>query len=195
MRSFFLLACLALTACSSNGTPADVDAAPVIDAAVGLDVVIDGPGLTLTSPVLTEGGAISAVNTCNGANTSPQLDWIGQPSGTLSYAVVLTDKSNQLVHAVIYDIPATATGLPANVEKLYTPSNVPGAHQTSSYQTAVRGYNGPCPPSQHTYEFALYALDVATLPGATMGTTRSQALTLIQAHDLAMATLTGTYTP
>ena len=48
---------------------------------------------------------------------------------------------------------------------------------------------------QHTYEFALYAIDTATLPGATIATTRAQAVTLIQLHDLATANLTGTYTP
>jgi hypothetical protein len=39
----------------------------------------------------------------------------------------------------------------------------------------------------HTYRFDAYALDVATLAGATMNTTRM--------HDLAIASLSGTFTP
>jgi phosphatidylethanolamine-binding protein (PEBP) family uncharacterized protein len=117
--------------------------------------------------------------------------------GALSYAVVLTDKSfNNLVHWVIYDVPASATGLPAAVEKTYAPTNVMGAHQTTSYQSTARGYLGPCPPiggGPHTYEFAVYGVDVATLPGASMTTTRPEAVALIMQHMKAKATLTGTY--
>jgi phosphatidylethanolamine-binding protein (PEBP) family uncharacterized protein len=100
-----------------------------------------------------------------------------------------------LVHWVIYDIPASATGLPANVEKAYAPGNVPGAHQTRSYSAGTTGYLGPCPPNTHTYRFEVIALDVTPLPGTSAMTTRDQAVPLIDMHALARATLTGTYTP
>ncbi len=148
------------------------------------------------SPMLTEGATIATANTCDGANTSPQLAWTGNTMNAQSFAVVLTDKSNGLVHAVIYDIPASATGLPADVEKVYAPTDVPGAHQTDSYTAGMRGYRGPCPPvngGAHTYEFALFGLDVAALPGASMTTTRAQAVTLINQHKTATVTLTGMY--
>jgi Raf kinase inhibitor-like YbhB/YbcL family protein len=165
------------------------DAAPNIDAPSG--------GLfTLTSPVLTEGATIMAVNTCDGANSSPMLAWTGNAIGALSFAVVLTDKSNNLVHWVIYDIPASAAGLPAAVEKTYAPASVQGAHQTASYQATTRGYLGPCPPTNggaHTYEFAAYGIDVATLPGTSMMTDRPTAVALITQHMTAKATLTGMY--
>jgi Raf kinase inhibitor-like YbhB/YbcL family protein len=187
------------TACGGDdGGSAAIDAAPPgVDASTDAPASIDAPAgaLALTSPSLTEGAAIDPAFTCNGANTSPQLDWTGAPAGAQSFAVVLTDKSNNLVHWVIFDVPAAATGLPANVEKVFAPGNVAGAHQTASYDPQVRGYNGPCPPAVHTYEFKLIALDVAALPGATMQTSRAQAVSLIGQHDLATATLTGTYTP
>ncbi len=72
------------------------------------------------------------------------------------------------------------------------PNNVAGAKQTLSYQ-AVRGYLCPCPPVLHTYEFVVYALDVATLPGVTMNSTRAQLAPVILDHDLGMAALSGTY--
>jgi Raf kinase inhibitor-like YbhB/YbcL family protein len=110
---------------------------------------------------------------------------------------VLTDLSltPDLVHWVIYDIPAVAAGLPANVENAYAPTNVAGAHQAVSVHAPIVGYYGPCPPSKHSYEFAVYALDVGTLPGATAETSRADALTAILAHKLGSGTVTGTYTP
>ena len=126
------------------------------------------PALALTSPTITEGGAIPLTHVCanrGGMNLSPQLEFVNAPAGTMSFAVVLTDLTIQskLVHCAIYDIPGTATGLPADVEKMYAPSDVPGAHQTASYQAATRGYNGPCPSNAHMYQFKVYALPTATL--------------------------------
>lgn len=185
-----------LLACGTESKPAHPDAA--LDGPVPADAGPDAaPGtFALTSPAVVEGGMVNAANTCDGANTSPELMWTNAPAGTQSFAVVLTDKTNDLVHWVIYDIPASATGLPSAVMKVYAPTNVPGAHQTTSYNASVRGYLGPCPPQgqgAHTYEFAVYALDVATLPGASQTTTRQQAVPIIMMHALATATLTGTY--
>jgi Raf kinase inhibitor-like YbhB/YbcL family protein len=196
-----LLPLLLLVGCGDDGG----SGMPAIDAPTGngdatVDSPIDGPvggAFTVTSTTITEGMPIPATHACApGANTSPALAWTGAPGGALSFAVILTDKSNGLIHAIIYDIPGSTSSLPANVEKAYAPANVPGAHQTASYSAAVRGYNGPCPPPAdpaHTYEFALFALDVATLPGATMSTTRAQAAPLITQHMLSTTSLSGTY--
>lgn len=191
--------CLAVVvaACGSDPAPAQLDAA--VDAAKQSDAAIDTPAagpFALTSTALAEGATLMTVNTCDGANTSPDFAWTNPPAGTQSFAVVLTDKTNGLVHWVIYDVPASASGLPAAVMKAYAPSNVPGAHQTASYQTSTIGYLGPCPPAgggAHTYEFAAYALDATPLPGATQTTTRTQAVATIMQHMLGVATLTGMY--
>jgi Raf kinase inhibitor-like YbhB/YbcL family protein len=185
---------LVLAACGDDGastTDAGIDATP--DAPI--DAVADAPAgpLALTSPMLTEGAMFPRDATCNGANRSLPLTWTGTPVGTLSYAVVLTDTTNNLIHWVIYDIPQPLGGLPEDVDKTYTPTDVPGAHQSKSYDMQVTGYLGPCPPAMHTYRFTLYALDVATLPGATVATPRAALQTSILEHDLASATLTGTY--
>lgn len=164
------------------------------------DAAIDSPPVapfTLTSPVVTEGAALMATNTCDGANGSPQLDWTGNNMNATAFAVVLTDKTNNLVHWVIYDVPGSATGLPSTVSNSYMPSNVTGAHQTASYTMSIRGYQGPCPPvngGAHDYEFAVYGVDVATLPGTSIATTRAEAITIITGHMTAKATLTGNYT-
>lgn len=174
---------LVVVGCGGDGAPPRLDGAA-------------GAALAVTSTAFADGGAIPITHTCKDANTSPPLAWTGAPSGTLSFAVVLTDLSltPPLVHWAMFDIPAAATELPANVEKVYAPSNVPGAHQVS-FRSQTQGYQGPCPPSQHTYEFAASALDVATLPGATMQTTPGEVVASINMHRLGGGTLTGTYTP
>lgn len=184
---------VALAGCGSNS-------ASTVDAAPGdTGGLFDGPPATmsLTSPAFADGGAIPIASTCKGANTSPALGWTGAPSGTQSFALVLTDLSltPALVHWVTYDVPVTATALPAGVENVYAPGNVTGAHQTISVHAPTVGYYGPCPPAVHTYQFAIYALNATTLPGLSAQSTRPEAVAEIQTHRLANGTLTGTFTP
>src|SRR5687767_2886050 len=99
---------LLVTSCGGNDNPGQVDAG--VDGLAGtIDAPVDAPSMTgpftLTSPVLTEGAMIMQVNTCDGGNTSPQLDWSGNNMNAMGFAVVFTDKTNGLVHWVIYDIP------------------------------------------------------------------------------------------
>ena len=57
-----------------------------------------------------------------------------------------------------------------------------GAKQPLAYDNQTRGYLGPCPGSQHTYQFALYAVDTNPLPGLGMTSTRAQVRTAILAQ-------------
>ena len=187
LRSLALVVALA-PACGSDDGTRDAGFNPEDG------LTLDGPtGMALTSTALAPGAAIAAAYTCNGANVSLPLRWTAGPSGSSSYAVVLTDQRNALLHWIIYDIPAATTALPEDVDHASGPADVPGAHQTTGYDDSTFGYLGPCPPAQHTYQFAVFALDVATLPGTSATTSRAQAKALIDAHDLASATLTGTY--
>jgi Raf kinase inhibitor-like YbhB/YbcL family protein len=146
----------------------------------------------LTSPAFTEGQTIPAVNTCAGANTSPQLDWTAGPTGTMSYAIIFTDKNNMLRHWAIWDIPASTTSLQANVPKMSMPAMPAGAKQVSF---SGMGYAGPCPgPMDHTYEFAVYAVNVATLPGTSTTPSRMAAQNveaIVLPRQIAKATLSG----
>jgi len=180
-----VLACLLVGCGGSSGAP---------DAFVKQDAPPPGT-FQLTSPAFADGGAIPAANTCKGANTSPQLAWANPPTTAESFAIVLTDKSIDLVHATIFDIPTSATGLPDAVAKMYMPANVPGAHQALALDNTTHGYVGPCPPSVHSYEFTLYALDVGVLPGVTMTSKSSAVVPTIMQHAVGMTTLSGTFTP
>lgn len=202
MRSALLVGVLGLFgACGDDGgSPGTVDASTDGSTADGgIDAAIDAPAgvFALTSPTITEGGAIPLTHVCTqrgGTNLSPQLAWTGAPAGTMSFVVMLTDTTNGLVHSGTYDIPGTLTGLPADVDKVYAPPDVAGAHQPISYVAGARGYNGPCPQTVHTYQFKIYALSTATLPNATMNTTRPQIVTAA-GTNLGTATLTATFTP
>lgn len=201
MRAHLTLLAALAVACGGDDT-ATIDAGDAgdVDGPVAIDAAVDGApdaaagAFTLTSPTVTEGGVIPVAHSCRGANTSPALAWTGGPAAA-SYAVVLTDRSNGLIHSIIWDVPASRVDLPADVDKVAEPPDVPGAKQPLAYDTRTRGYLGPCPGSTHTYEFKLYALDVATLPGATLSSTRTQLAPILDAHALATTTLTATFTP
>ena len=112
---------------------------------------------------------------CGGGNVSPALEWRNPPAGTRSFALLMHDPdapgAQGFWHWVVYDIPPTATALPAgagDVRKRLMPA---GTMQGLS-DFGTPGYGGPCPPpgSPHRYVFRLYALPVEKLnvpPGAS----------------------------
>jgi Raf kinase inhibitor-like YbhB/YbcL family protein len=191
MTTRALLLLLAFAACGRRAEiPPDAVEIGVFDVAPPT-----GP-FTLTSEVMIDGDVYPIQHTCDGPNVSPPLSWINAPLGTQSFAVVLTDKTTDLIQWVIFDIPASRPNLPEGVQKTFSPFNVPGAHQTPSFQPSTRGYLGPCPPEgtgAHTYELAVYALGVASLPGASNTTTQFQAVPTIMANALETAKLTTVY--
>ncbi len=182
------------TTSSQDGTTADTS--PPADVFVPGDAASDVAGkFVLTSSAYAEGGVIPNANSCKGVNESPPLAWSGAPGGTMSYALTFVDKSNNLVHAAMYDIPANTSSLAAAIPKVATPPTPAGMKQVKAYDNTTFGYLGPCPGSQHTYTWTIYAVDVAALPGVTTASTRAQVITALSGHTLATATLTGTFTP
>ena len=89
-----------LTACGSDGSPGATDAA--MDSLLRPDGLFDGPSaLALTSPVLADGATFAAANTCDDADTSPELAWTGDATGAQAFAITMTDTSIDLVHWAI----------------------------------------------------------------------------------------------
>ncbi len=172
-----------------SSTTTDGSTSGDVDSSTGSDA---SAPFALTSATIAEGASFPAVSTCSGANTSPPLAWTAGPAGTKSYAIVLNDTTISFLHFIVYDIPANVMALPAALEAAYAPAVPAGTHETKSYK-ATFGYAGPCPPAEHVYEFVLYALDVATLPGVTQNVSLADAQTAIKAHSLGTAKLTGKY--
>ena len=201
-RLCLTLPCLLAAACGADeqlppdATPIQ-DSAPAIDAPPPADAMpspdADTSAFVVTSDTITEGGAIPVDHSCDGADTSPELAWTAWP-GAASYAVMLNDKTISFRHGAIYDIDEALLALPADVDKVFEPTDVAGARQSRNFAGGL-GYAGPCPGSAHTYEFIVYALDIATLPGTDNTSTANEIASILGDHTLATTRLTATYTP
>jgi Raf kinase inhibitor-like YbhB/YbcL family protein len=152
--------------------------------------------LTLTSPAFANGRAIPRQHTCEGADASPALAWSGVPAGTKTLVLVVDDPDAPdpaapkmtWVHWVLYDIPASASGLPASAKAAALPAGT--REGLNDWQRT--GYGGPCPPiGRHRYFFKLYALDKAL--GDLGKPTKAQVESAMRGHVLAQAELVGTY--
>ncbi len=152
-----------------------------------------GP-FTLTSSVIVDMGTIPVEHSCKGANVSPPLAWTGAPDNTKSFAIVFRDLSNNLLHSSVWDIPASVTALPKAVEEVAMPKEPAGSKQSKGYNGEY-GYQGPCPPNEHSYVFTLYALDVATLPNVTTSSKLADIVKELEVHAILTATLQATFKP
>ena len=173
------------------------------DGGGGVGGSIDGGGstipstITLTSPVLMEGGTFPANITCADPGMgSPELDWTAGPSGTMSYAVTMTDLTEGRIYWVIWDIPVpsenpTMLTLPAHLDTVGMLTTPMGASQVNSVQG--RGYYGPClaDGTTHTYRFQVYAIPIASLALPGTSTSTDSATASIRAVGTATGTLTA----
>ena len=144
-------------------------------AAQGGTHVADSTGFQLSSTTFTNDATlplsmnnnitVNGINSCSingspGGNQSPEMSWSNAPRSTTSFVVVLYDDTAAFTHWGMYNISASATGLPEN-------AGVAG----SSYGSQIFNdffvgaeYDGPCPPANvrpdvHHYVLTVYALD------------------------------------
>jgi Raf kinase inhibitor-like YbhB/YbcL family protein len=169
----------------------------------------------VTSPAFTNGGVLplsaidnivaGGVNSCTangaaGGDQSPALAWTHAPAGTRSFVVTVFDVTASFTHWGMYNIPASATGLPENAG---VAGSALGTEVANDFGAAK--YDGPCPPANvppdvHHYVFTVYALDTTLhLRGSANfpanAETLYQALLAAAEHDhiLARASITGTF--
>jgi Raf kinase inhibitor-like YbhB/YbcL family protein len=152
--------------------------------------------MVLMSSQFTAGGAIPSAHTCEGADTPPALHWSGVPATAKSLALIVDDPDapdpkapkTTWVHWVLYNLPPTATSLPAGVTRAQLP---PGTREANNDWNKP-GWRGPCPPiGRHHYHFKLYALDVVlpSMPAAG----KAELVAAMKGHVLAEGQLIGTY--
>lgn len=153
--------------------------------------------LQITSPAFTDGGEIPRVHTCDGADTSPALEWRGVPPEAKSLALIVDDPDAPdpaapkmtYVHWVLYDLPPTATGLPSAPG---SEPELPAGTREGTNDWKRTGYGGPCPPiGRHRYFFKLYALDAVLGDRGAM--TKQELEAAMRNHVIAEAQLMGTY--
>ena len=158
-----------------------------------------GPGFTLTTSAFQDGGVIPAKYTQSVKNpASPKLEWSHVPEGTQSFALLMHDpdvargkKYQDVLHWMIFNIPASATGLPEGVPN--QPQGPDGAVQIKN-QGGVPGYRGPGAPAAgpyHHYTLELFALDTKLDLGPDA--TREQVMQAMDGHILAKAVLVGRF--
>jgi Raf kinase inhibitor-like YbhB/YbcL family protein len=145
----------------------------------------------LFSDAFEDGGGIPGVHHVQGGNQSPPLSWEGAPAGTMSFAVFFHDETINFEHSAIWNIPGDVTELPQDIDHVAMPPDVPGALQCRSW-TDDFGYGGPGSAS-NTYQFTLYAIDVAEIPSAEIDQDSDliDVRTAFEMHSLGTATLQG----
>ena len=161
-----------------------------------MDTTAKTSTLTLSSPSFSPGGEIPKPHTCDGDDHSPALEWTGAPAGTRSFALVVDDPDapdprapkTVWVHWVLYDIPATSTGLAEGVGA----AGLPRGTKVGLNDWKKAAWGGPCPPvGRHRYFFKLYALDVPEL--GIQGADKPDLERAMNGHVLAKTELLGTY--
>jgi Raf kinase inhibitor-like YbhB/YbcL family protein len=123
---------------------------------------------------------------CGGTNHAPGFSWVNPPAKTQSYAILEVDPDGRgglgVNHWVIYNIPASATGIGSDeiAAGKYTPGRGTGD---------LVGYRGPCPPvgdAPHHYVVTLFALDAP--PAFPAGLDHDGVLAAAKGHILGATT-------
>jgi len=174
-----------------------VEESPPLGASTGVQEPDPEPAaIALTSSAFEPGAAIPLRHSAYGENVSPALGWSNLPEGTQSIALILDDPDaptpEPFVHWVIYNIPASAAGLPEGLPTEPTLSDPEGAHQGPTGLQRP-GYFGPRPPAGpvHNYHFRLFALSLP--PNLPEGLGAAELRDAISGSVLGEATLIGTY--
>lgn len=146
--------------------------------------------LSLKVQGFDDGGTIPTRHTCDGEDSSPALQWSGEPKDAQSFALIVDDPdapAGTWTHWLLWDVPAHVHSLSEGFR--------PGAAGASGKNDFGRpGYGGPCPPKgpAHRYYFTLYALDRPVL-GLPAGARRQELDRALKGHILAQAQYMGRY--
>ena len=149
--------------------------------------------IAISSDAFADGGQIPKKHGYKNKNRSPQLLFSGDmPQGTKSLALIMDDPDAMKPagkiwsHWIMWNIPPDTTQI--------SEDSAPKTAVEGTTDFGSTGYGGPAPPDgEHTYVFALYALDTdLNLPAST---TKKQLERAIKPHVLAKAELRGRYSP
>jgi Raf kinase inhibitor-like YbhB/YbcL family protein len=165
-----------------------------------------GPAMTLTVSGFPDGGQIpvkfsqAAEGVAPGEGTSPAISWTNTPAGTQSFVLNMRDMdvarnktTDDQAHWVVWNIPATATGLPEGVPKGSQRSD--GSYQISATGPMYRGPGAAATGPMHHYMFEIYALDtkLEVQPSADAFETRTNVMKAMQGHVLGKAVYGGLF--
>ena len=164
------------------------------------------PPMTLSVSGFPDGGDIpvkfsqAAPGAAPGEGTSPALSWTNVPPGTQSFVINMHDMevvrnktTDDQAHWVVWNIPATATGLPEGAPKGSKMAD--GSYQISATGPVYRGPGAPANGPRHHYMFEIYALDtkLTVEPTADAFETRANVMKAMQGHILGKAVYGGLF--
>jgi Raf kinase inhibitor-like YbhB/YbcL family protein len=166
----------------------------------------------VTSTTWPDGGEVPLRHAGRGENKSPafKFEWLGPggtaatpPANLTTYAVVFHDMSVSSMrstvdnlHWTLFNIPASATGLPEGIAPGDTLPD--GSIQGPGFQRSrgqPAGYFGPAPPNGpfHHYVFEFYALDAKLdLPPTA---SRDELLKAMDGHVIGKSVVFGRFRP
>ena len=165
-----------------------------------------GPAMTLTTTAFRDGSPIpvrfsqAAEGAAPGGGTSPALEWANAPDNTQSFMLHMHDMevarggtTEDQPHWVVWNIPASATGLPEGV-----PSGsrlADGSYQISASGPMYRGPGARASGPPHHYVFEVYALDTMldVRPTEDAFETRRAVMAAVQGHVLRKAVHMGLF--
>jgi phosphatidylethanolamine-binding protein (PEBP) family uncharacterized protein len=160
--------------------------------AIGMDAMKKpSASFVLISPEVADGGKLPVEFTGDGAGSTLPLAWRGAPEGTRSYALVMDHLAPGNVvksYWAVWDIPATTTSLPKNVQ---------GVGKVGTSFKGQLGYEPPHSqgPGAKTYVLTVYALSAAPqIAQPPREVTREVLLAAIKDKVLASASLSVVYT-
>jgi Raf kinase inhibitor-like YbhB/YbcL family protein len=150
----------------------------------------------LSSPAFAAGARLPLRFTADGEGVSPPLLWSEVPEGTASLALIVEDPdapaASPLVHAIVWNIPATERRLG---EGVIVPDGEGGPMGDVGRNSFLQeGWLPPDPPTghgEHDYVFQLFALSEPVPLDANPG--RSAFVRAIAGKVLGVAVLIGTY--
>jgi len=165
-----------------------------------------GAQMTMTVSGFQDGGTIpvrfsqAAPGAAPGGGTSPAISWSNAPEGTQSFLLNMHDMevarggtTEDQAHWVVWNIPASATGLPEGVPGGSTRPD--GSFQVSASGPMYRGPGAPANGPPHHYVFEVYALDTMldVRPTDDAFATRRAVMAAAQGHVLRKAVYLGLF--
>ena len=152
----------------------------------GTPVVQEVENMKLTSPAFENNKEIPSEYTCDGSDTSPELNIADVPENTKSLVLINDDPDAPVGtwdHWIVFNMPTTTN----KINKGREPTGTAGKNSWGR-----TGCGGPCPPSgTHRYFFKLYALD--TELDLAEGTTKKDIEAAMEGHIIDKTELVGTY--
>jgi Raf kinase inhibitor-like YbhB/YbcL family protein len=164
------------------------------------------PAMVLTVQGFPDGGEIpvrfsqAAPGAAPGEGTSPAMTWSNVPPGTQSFVLNMRDldvarnkTTEDQAHWVVWNIPATATGMPEAVPRGSKLAD--GSFQISATGPVYRGPGAPATGPRHHYMFEIYALDTRldVEPTGDAFETRANVFRAMQGHVLGKAVYGGLF--